>query len=348
MHELGILDPISVVDYLFNEVGVDIPEPMVTSYWNHYRGPRVSAKWAVRHPARSDAIPIGLYGDACKIRQGEKMVGIYMNLPMYRPRSIRCSRFLLTAVQEELMYKRKTLDCIWRFVVWRVNLLLEGKYPSCDINGRLLQGPEMLRAGREVVAGKTFALTELRGDWVWLKDCLSFRSSWKGGTTYPVCFKCEARAREPHLYYNVQRNSDVWNTEYTNVADFLASQMPNNPSFLAEKNICFVFNQMTLYPKLSGIYDWYIYIYCYIVSVETLGRLWIYELIYFCFTLLWDNGNLWFRTCSFPSFPIRSVAVRPSYCASGLRPGGYSVVFDACDQSGFTIWNKCEHVDPCQ
>lgn len=237
MHELGILDPISVVDYLFNEVGVDIPEPMVTSYWNHYRGPRVSAKWAVRHPAQSDAIPIGLYGDACKIRQGEKMVGIFMNLPLYRPRSIRCSRFLLTAVQEELMYKRKTLDCIWRFVVWRVNLLLEGKYPSCDINGRLLQGPEMLRAGREVVAGKTFALTELRGDWVWLKDCLSFRSSWKGGTTYPVCFKCEARAREPHLYYNVQRNSDVWNTEYTNVADFLASQMPNNPSFLAETNM---------------------------------------------------------------------------------------------------------------
>ena len=230
-HEIDILDPLSVVSYVFNEVGLIIPPENVRSYWDHYRQ-KVAAPWALRHPAKDDAIPVGIYGDACKIRQGKKMVGIYMNLPLFRPKSIRCSRFLLVAVQEELMYKRKTLDCIWRQIIWRMNLLLEGKHPQCDIDGQPLQGPQLKRAGQEIVPGKTFAVTELRGDWLWMKQCFSFKSSWKGGSKYPVCFQCEARAKEPHLYYNVRHDSSVWETEYPTLTEFLIRQMPSHPSDL--------------------------------------------------------------------------------------------------------------------
>ena len=219
----------SIVRYLFNEIGLTISEETVTQYWAHYRE-EVQAAWAISHPAKSNSIPIGLYGDACKIRQGEKMIGFFMNLPLFRPKSIRCSRYLLCAVQEELMYKRITMDTIWRYIVWRVNLLLDGKYPETDINGDLLQGPELHCAGQEIVPGKTFALSELRGDWVWFKDCFSFKSSWKGGTKYPVCFRCQARAIEPYLYYKVQRDSAVWTTEY-DLAGFLVDQMPQQPSY---------------------------------------------------------------------------------------------------------------------
>ena len=228
-----MIDPVSVIHFLFNEVGIQIPEEMVTQYWNHYRSEGVSADWATHHPAQSDAIPMGLYGDACKIRQGEKMVGIYMNLPLFRPRSIRCSRFLLVAIQEERMFKRKTLDAIFRYIVWRINILLTGKYPSVDINGHQLKGPQLERAGKDIVEGKTFALCELRGDWVWLKECLSFKSSWKGGVLHPVCFRCEARAQGQYLYYNVEPDSNVWTTEYSTLASFLVHQMPQQPSDLA-------------------------------------------------------------------------------------------------------------------
>ena len=235
MEEIGILDPVSIISYLFNTVGILIPDIDVKKYWDHYRSEPVSARWALNHPATNEAIPCGLYGDSCKIRQGEKMLGIYMNLPLFRPRSIRSSRFLLVAVQEELMYKRKTLDCIWRHIVWRMNLLVAGKYPHCDINGVPLQGPQLQLAGSEVVPGKTFAVTELRGDWVWWKECLSFRSSWKAGALFPVCFKCEARAVEPFLYYHVGEDSHVWQTEYTTLADFLTNQMPQDPRYLDEQ-----------------------------------------------------------------------------------------------------------------
>lgn len=124
MHPMGVIDPVSVISYLFNEVGVSIPENMVAQYWNHYRSEPVSAQWALCHPARSDAIPLGLYGDSCKVRQGSKMVGIYLNLPLFRPKSIRSSRFLLVAVQEEMMFKRKTLDAIYRFLVWRLTFYM--------------------------------------------------------------------------------------------------------------------------------------------------------------------------------------------------------------------------------
>ena len=118
---------------------------------------------------------------------------------------------------------------------------MDGKWPSVDIHGGSLTGPALARAGKEIVPNKTFAVTEVRGDWVWLKECLSFKSSWKGGSRYPVCFRCEARATGNELYYNVQKDSSVWQTEYRTLADFLVHQMPAQPSFLVQLYMCFVF-----------------------------------------------------------------------------------------------------------
>ena len=226
-----MLDPLSVIDFIFNKVGISINDQDIKDYWGHYRSEEISAKWACEHPASNNSIPCGLYGDGCKIREYQKMVGIFLNLPLFRPRSIRCSRFLLVAFQEELVFQRKTLDAIWRHIVWRMNLLLSGRWPNCDIDGHPLSGPQLSRAGQEVVTGKTFAVTELRGDWLWLKQCLSFRSSWKGGVHVPVCFMCEAGSNEPFLYYNVQKDSNEWDTEYSTFADFLVMQMPQQPSY---------------------------------------------------------------------------------------------------------------------
>ena len=133
--EIHVLDPLSVISYLYNVIGIDIPEERVNAYWQHYRSAECGADWAKASPASDSHVPIGLYGDACRVRQGEKMTGIFMNLPLFRPQSIRCSRFLLAAVQEELMVGRRTLDCIWRYVIWCMNLLFDGRWPSTGIDG---------------------------------------------------------------------------------------------------------------------------------------------------------------------------------------------------------------------
>ena len=131
------------------------------------------------------------------------------------------------------MYRRKTIDTIFRYLVWRLNLLFDAKFPSCGLNGESLPPRQAARAGQDVVqGGRQFAVTEIRGDWSWFKDIFSFKSSWKGGARYPVCFLCEARSVEPHLYYMVKPDSPVWDTEY-DLADFLVKQMPDQPSLSA-------------------------------------------------------------------------------------------------------------------
>ena len=223
--------------FLFDVVGISIPTDIVEQYWSHYRSAEIASPWALHHPAGNQHVPIGLYGDSCKIRPGEKMVGIFMNLPLWRPKSIRCSKFLLTCFREEHAYRRDTLDAIFRFLVWRFNLLIEAKYPSCGIDGGPLSPGQASKAGQDVVqGGRKFAITELRGDWLWFKDIFSFKSSWKGGNKYPVCFKCEARAIEPHLYYDVKPGSSCWTTEY-DLAGFLINQMPRKPSYLVSQKL---------------------------------------------------------------------------------------------------------------
>ena len=85
--EIHVLDPLSVISYLYNVIGIDIPEERVNAYWQHYRSAECGADWAKASPASDSHVPIGLYGDACRVRQGEKMTGIFMNLPLFRPQN---------------------------------------------------------------------------------------------------------------------------------------------------------------------------------------------------------------------------------------------------------------------
>ena len=193
----------------------------------------MGAPWATWSTATPQHVPVSLYGDDCKIRQGEKMVALFMSFPLFRPQSVRCSKFLLFAVQEELEYKRHTMDRVLRFVVWSLNCFRIGRYPSTGCNGEHLSGVQAERATKEIVPGRKFAVTELKGDWAWYKRLFSFRSSWKGGSRVPVCFACRAGSGDPFpVYYKVDENSACWETEYT-LVDWLAEQCPPQPCALA-------------------------------------------------------------------------------------------------------------------
>lgn len=234
MVNLEVLDPHAVIAYLFNECGIAIPEDKIQLFWKHHR--EVKSPWMDAYRGSDSHIPLGLYGDGARARQQayqepEKVVGVFINLPLWRPKSARHSRWLLFSIDEQLCYKRETMNCVYRRIVWSLNHMFTGQYPTHGPNGEPLSSP---LAGTALTHDrKNFALVEHRGDWSYFKWLLGFRSSWKAGVNAPVCFKCRAFGTGPFhtRYYYVGDNSPNWTTEHTAVS-FIAEEMPtNNPSF---------------------------------------------------------------------------------------------------------------------
>lgn len=237
--KLEVVDPLTLVAYLWNDVGIQVTQNEVQEYWRHHRN--FSAPWALHSPAPDTTMPLGVYGDSVKVRSTylglEKMTGLFLNCPLYRPRSCRCGRWLLFACQDELLFGHHTLDVIYGYIVWALNHLFIGKYPTHGYQGAPLSLKGAQRAGQWVCRDRwIFQVTEIRGDWSWHKAVFRFKSSWKGGARHPVCFKCRAFAvgEADQLYYNVEENSPCWQTEYQTVECFIADQCPDQPCPLAE------------------------------------------------------------------------------------------------------------------
>ena len=151
---------------MFNEVGLQISKEQIREYWQHLE--------EVKFPmATSDAsclresCPVGLYGDAAKIttEYGHyHCLGIFLNLPLWRPRSTRFSRFLVFSIKEELLVPGKTLDAVFTRLTWSLNVLFTGLYPSCGPHGEALPASQLALAGQSICNNKMkFVCTELRG-----------------------------------------------------------------------------------------------------------------------------------------------------------------------------------------
>ena len=122
-------------------------------------------------------MPLGLYGDSCKVAGNSKMMGIFLNFPLWRPKSNRLSRFLLAAVDEHRLWGSETIDTIMAHIVCCCNYLFSG----FDENGEQLAN------------GRVFAVTELRGDWLFHKMVWKFTSAWN--TVHNRCYLCNATSR---------------------------------------------------------------------------------------------------------------------------------------------------------
>ena len=238
MKELKLLEPFSVVRYMFGEAGLAVDFEQVAKFWEHHRD--VKSPWIKDTTATSKHIPLGLHGDGAKIRQlsyqkPQKMVGIWLNAPLWRPKSVRASRWLLCAILEEDLYKHFTLNAIYHRLVWSLNCLHSGLYPHTGPNGEALVGTQKERAGTPICHGLQFAVTEVRGDWSYHKQVLRFHSSWSGGANMPVCFLCPAWNTGPQRFYDVSNASPLWRKQYT-LVEFLHEQMPSEGPSISDFN----------------------------------------------------------------------------------------------------------------
>lgn len=229
----------SVVRYMFMEAGLELPTGDVHKYWDHLRS--VGSPFALNASASRDHIPLGLFGDAVKYRQlsfgrPQKMVGVFLNCPLWRPKSSRASRWLLFAIRESDLTADVypgTLDAVYHHIVWSLNCLHDGRYPQTGAHGEPLPEKAASRAGKPICEGRRFCLTEIRADWLFHKQLLRFRSSWLSGARAPVCFLCPAYSRGPDTWMDVEETSPLWAKQY-GVLEFLADQCPPNPSALSQ------------------------------------------------------------------------------------------------------------------
>ena len=130
-----------------------------------------------------------------------------MNIVLFRPSSVRHSRFLLFTCPSAVMVKNRTLNRVWRRLAWSFNSAFEGINPVIGESNRPLIGGDLARAGTPLTSTcRKFALVELRGDWEWHRDVWRTTATWKAVKT---CFQCPAVSKGPseYLYHNI---GDDW------------------------------------------------------------------------------------------------------------------------------------------
>ena len=220
-----IIHPHRLLAYLFDDVGIQVPEGAVQEFWQHARD--MGEGWATESPASNSHVPLGIHGDAARLwtqYKVEKVVAIWMNVVLFRPRSVRHSRFLLFSCPNALMVKNRTLNRVWRRLTWSFNAAFEGINPLVGESNRPLAGADLARAGTPLTSsGRKFALCELRGDWEWHRDVWRVTATWKSIKT---CFKCPALSKGPsgYLYHNIEDNCQ-WKLEEFSLEQFIARRL---------------------------------------------------------------------------------------------------------------------------
>ena len=130
----------------------------------------------------------------------------FINVVLWRPRSVRWSRFLVLAMEEERL-TTETIPAILRRVVWSLNHAFFGFYPKESHLGHNLEGDALRKAGQPLTRqGFRFQCAELRGDWSFHKKLWRFSQNthWNGEN---VCHLCPAKGISTiwsELYWNFE------------------------------------------------------------------------------------------------------------------------------------------------
>lgn len=223
------LDPHSIISFLFGPAKLSVPAEHVREYWQHHA--RFGETWAERCDDWS-RIPLGLFGDSARLttQYGKvvQLVGIFMNIILWRPSSVRASRFLLFTIAESQLWSYYTLNTVYRRICWSMNTLWEGVHPLTGVYGEALPPKMASKGGQSITPNNDkFAVTEIRGDWSWHKKVFRFReTSWNG---IKMCHWCRALSagQWSDLYWNLGDSSN-WVNQPFDFDDWCEERLPHD------------------------------------------------------------------------------------------------------------------------
>ena len=183
-----MLDPHEVLHYVHTKLDLTVQAESVSSYWKS--AAQNGAGWATQQNNLA-AIPVGIYGDETKYgmhESQEKVLAIFLNLVLWRPKNIRLSRLLLCSIRSKfLLPAAETLYPIFHRIVWSMGWASKGIFPTTGMLGAALTRQQQAKAGQSL--GGQFYVTELRGDLLWHKQVWNFSDGWRSTN---VCFFCRA------------------------------------------------------------------------------------------------------------------------------------------------------------
>ena len=222
-----ILDIHDTLHFLMDEAEINIPEDRLRHFWQTSKDNGEIWAQEVQPHEMDTLVPIGLYGDSARVdtRHGhENVLGLFLNLVLWRPQAVRWSRFLIFAIAEERLTSA-TIPTILRRMTWSANHAFFGRFPTEGHLGQNLSGAALKKAGQAWTSRSLkFQVTELRGDWSYHKKIFRFGNNTHWNGEY-VCHLCNAKGISdfwPELYWNIEENNHMTFT----LAQFLGERMP--------------------------------------------------------------------------------------------------------------------------
>ena len=210
--------PYDIMDHLIGKCQLQLQRELVENYWKHLQD--VGDTWASSTRrfrtvhGNSNCWPLGFYGDEAVLsiqnNPGNKIFGLTLNCPLFRPRSTRLSRYLLFSIEsDKIVSVEVTLYPILQEIVNSFNRLTE-----------------------EGVQGIYFVVSEIRGDQVFFRQLFRHRSWWRAKE---VCFRCKASTERGPLNYCILESNSGWGQTLRSTDDFIRQELPDgNPCFLTE------------------------------------------------------------------------------------------------------------------
>lgn len=188
---LPLLDPVDVLKFVEDEMGLVCPQHILHEFWGHLRDV-VHNRWAMQCPATRDHVPISLYGDECRYSEGAtvmKCTGFFLSLSLWRPLNTKYSNFLLCNFRTERSLGPKTLFPILQRIVWSCNHAFSGLYPVVGPRGEALTAAQQRKKGKSITKrGTKYVVYELKGDWQWHVMSFCFlKCSWAAKFVCPQC-----------------------------------------------------------------------------------------------------------------------------------------------------------------
>ena len=221
-----MLDIHNIMSFLFREAKLQIPRATLMEYWQQSK--TYGEPWAQNVPVEEMGftVPIGVYGDSAKVETNfntDHILAFFCNLVLWRPPSVRYSRFLICAIPESRL-TGETINCILRRVTWSANHSFYGFFPAADHMGQALVGNAGIVAGQPLTEeGYRFQVTELRGDWSFHKKVWGWpKVMWNA---VDICHQCTAKGISQNwqeVFWNFEDNN---HHEFT-LTQYLAHRMP--------------------------------------------------------------------------------------------------------------------------